>query len=482
MGMAQILYGGSLRQFGLGSLVDKFAPQCKYGDEAMLAYWQETTGLNRKPSKNVLGVFKAQITPELWATEPRCISYAACDVEASWVLWHVFNEKIKGTPGEKIAKIERELLPSVVRLNQNVLPFSKKRATALIVEKTAEWEKLNEEATKKFGTDVAHPTRLRELAKEAVVQDPTLGEILGTTPTGLIKCAVDSLEAAEQHGWEVAEWVLKQRRLKKRRDTIQQCLDVRTHGGVPATYKPTGAAATGRWSVSNPPLQQIPREAEYRRVFKARKGWKLVVSDYSTMEPRVAATLSRDENLREALLTGDLYSATARQVDGKKKVLPERRQQFKNFFMAYLFGAGPKTLGEQAGMSEDEAKATLIQFNQLFPDYAYWQRELNNGDHIAHTPDGYSLVTDPGFEFRKTAWAVQSSGAYILKRGIIRFRKEYPQYHKFLVGTVHDEVLLHVPEEHAKKAAKTLQKCLEVKGWIDMPAEAVIVDDWSQAK
>ena len=176
-----------------------------------------------------------------------------------------------------------------------------------------------------------------------------------------------------------------------------------------------------------------------------------------------------------------LYAASAQRVDGTKQVEPARRQQFKNFFMAYIFGAGTKRLGEQTDMSYSEVMKLQTQFKELFPAYNRWREDLNSGTG-GYTPDGYSLTTDDGYEYKRTAWAVQSSAAYMLKRGIIKLRKKYPQYHQYLVCVVHDEVILHVPERHAKKAAKALQKCLEVKGWIDMPAQAMVVEDWSQAK
>ena len=88
-------------------------------------------------------------------------------------------------------------------------------------------------------------------------------------------------------------------------------------GRIHANYRQMGTD-TGRLSCASPNLQQVPREAEFRRLFRAREGYCLVVADFSQVELRVAAELSGEERMREAYRAGrDLHTETAALVTGK---------------------------------------------------------------------------------------------------------------------------------------------------------------------
>src|SRR5206468_4508762 len=85
-------------------------------------------------------------------------------------------------------------------------------------------------------------------------------------------------------------------------------------GRVHADFRQIGAP-TGRFSCSNPNLQQIPHETVYRRCFRAPEGRKLVIADYSQIELRILADFSEDKNFIDAFVSGaDFHAATAAQI------------------------------------------------------------------------------------------------------------------------------------------------------------------------
>ena len=85
-------------------------------------------------------------------------------------------------------------------------------------------------------------------------------------------------------------------------------------GRIHADFRQIGAP-TGRFSCSNPNLQQIPHEAEYRRCFVAPDGRKLVIADYSQIELRILADFSEDKNFIDAFVGGqDFHATTAAQA------------------------------------------------------------------------------------------------------------------------------------------------------------------------
>src|SRR5206468_9619785 len=100
-------------------------------------------------------------------------------------------------------------------------------------------------------------------------------------------------------------------------ENILEFIEPKT-GRIHADFRQIGAP-TGRFSCSNPNLQQIPHEEEYRRCFRAPEGKKLVIADYSQIELRILADFSDDQRFIEAFVSGrDFHTATAAQVFGLK--------------------------------------------------------------------------------------------------------------------------------------------------------------------
>jgi len=78
----------------------------------------------------------------------------------------------------------------------------------------------------------------------------------------------------------------------------------RDTGRVYASFHQTGTTDSGRYSSTNPNMQQIPRDARYRAAFKARKGWKIVGADYSSMELVLLAEFSGDIEFMKIFING----------------------------------------------------------------------------------------------------------------------------------------------------------------------------------
>ena len=128
--------------------------------------------------------------------------------------------------------------------------------------------------------------------------------------------------------------------------TLASSLATHVHpatGRVHATYWQLGAA-TGRFSCSDPNLQQIPRSPAFRRCFIAPPGSRLVIADYSQIELRVMAELSGDPRMLAAYQAGeDLHTLTAALLLDKAmdQVTRAERQAAKavNFGLIYAMGA-----------------------------------------------------------------------------------------------------------------------------------------------
>lgn len=152
-------------------------------------------------------------------------------------------------------------------------------------------------------------------------------------------------------------------------------------GRLHASFNQNGAD-TGRFSSSDPNLQNIPRDGGIRCMFKATDGYYMVGADYSQQEPRVLAHLCQDENMINAYKTGrDLYSTMASLAfhvpyedclefypDGTtNKEGKSRRSRIKAVVLGLMYGRGDASVGEQLGIPVEEARELSKALFDAFP-------------------------------------------------------------------------------------------------------------------
>jgi len=263
-------------------------------------------------------------------------------------------------------------------------------------------------------------------------------------------------------------------------------------------------AATGRFSCSNPNLQQIPRDATFRSCFSASKGYKLVNADYSQAELRILAEYSKDPVFVHAYKeNADLHTITASQMYNVPfdKVTKEMRQATKTINFGLMYGRGAVSIGMQIGISSDEAKKLLDKYFSIYAGVKKWL------DKAARTAvqKGYAETilgrkrwfvlpdkADPNYireigsiERAAKNHPIQGTSADMTKLALVfiqeRFEKEGIK--GGIVHTVHDEIVSEVVEEQAEFAAKIQQEEMERAGKtflreVPVVAEVTVSDVW----
>lgn len=144
---------------------------------------------------------------------------------------------------------------------------------------------------------------------------------------------------------------------------------------------------TGRIASSDPNLQQIPRDKEYRECIEAPKGRTFVICDYSGQELHIVAHLSKDENMLSILRAGgDLHKTAAAALYDipLEKVTKEQRQNGKITNFTIIYGGGAEKLVDVFGVPLVRAKAMLERYFRMFPGLKPFQersaaRTLKNG-------------------------------------------------------------------------------------------------------
>lgn len=287
---------------------------------------------------------------------------------------------------------------------------------------------------------------------------------------------------------------------------------------VYTTYNQYGAK-TGRFSssdtVSKINLQNIPsKEKRIRKIFKARDGYKLVGGDFSQIEPRVLAFLSGDKSMINAYKEGkDLYAIMGSQVyqlpyEDCREFYPDgtvnaegkhRRTTMKSVLLGIMYERGATAIGEQFNKSAEWAQQLIDNFYKSFPKINQYRLKIEN---MAETYGYVTTITGrkrrlPDMQLedkddyryqeahrQSLNSVIQGSSADIMKLSMIAIYND-PRYKELdchMIITVHDELIMEVPEEHIKDGAELLVGTMKRVGHslIDLPmsVDAEVNDYW----
>ena len=178
------------------------------------------------------------------------------------------------------------------------------------------------------------------------------------------------------HDYEIPQLIMDYRSCTKLKSTYTDKLPLQINqktGRVHTSYH-QAVAATGRLSSSDPNLQNIPIRTEagrqVRKAFVAPPGSKMVAADYSQIELRIMAHLSKDEGLRTAFAEGlDVHRATAAEVFGEEvdAVTDDQRRSAKAINFGLIYGMSAYGLARQLGITNGVAKEYIDLYFDRYP-------------------------------------------------------------------------------------------------------------------
>ncbi len=272
------------------------------------------------------------------------------------------------------------------------------------------------------------------------------------------------------------------------------------NGKVHTSFKSHGAE-TGRFSSSEPNLQNIPSSGQYgkliRNLFVAPPGYKLVVADYSQIEPRIVASFSNDPIMMDNYLNGkDIYTTIGDTVGLDRKA-------GKVLVLAMTYGVGPDKIASSLGLTTDAAKKLLNDFTDRFHDIAkYKAKVLRMSSQRGPVPYVETVFgrrrylpdlksSDRGLRSRADRQAfntvIQGSAADLMKLAIVRAHScfvDEPDVN--VVLTVHDELVTVAREDLAEETAEAIRLSMEgiklPEITVPLIADVKIVDKWGEAK
>ena len=329
--------------------------------------------------------------------------------------------------------------------------------------------------------------------------------VIKKTPTGQPSTSEDVLqELAEEH--ELPRIIIENRSLSKLKSTytdkLPQEINPKT-GRIHTSYH-QAVTTTGRLSSSNPNLQNIPIRTEegrkIRQAFVAPKGFKIMAADYSQIELRIMAHLSKDEKLLDSFSRDqDVHSRTASQVFDVaiEEVNKEQRRAAKAINFGLMYGMSAFGLAKQLGVERGEAQDYMSRYFDQYPKVAEFMkkiREQAKENAYVDTLFGRRLYFPEiknrngriraGAERAAINAPMQGTAADIIKQAMLKVYAEIKNNVDIrMIMQVHDELVFEVRKKKQDELAMLVKKLMESAVQLSIPLKVDIGvgDNWDEA-
>lgn len=376
--------------------------------------------------------------------------------------------------------LENKLVPVLASMENFGIKIDKKYFENYKKELQENIEKLEKEIYSLSGEtfNIGSPKQLGEILFEKMGIEP-----VKKTKTGY-STDVEVLEVLALRGIEIAEKLLEYRGFTKLLSTYVEPLpkladeDDRIH----TTFNQNGTS-TGRLSSANPNIQNIPVRTDegikIRKGFISQDGWSLVSFDYSQIELRVLAELSKDENLLLAYKKDkDLHDLTARKIffktDGEQ-VTREQRSIAKVINFSILYGKTPFGLSKELKIPVADASQYIKTYFEQYPKVKkFLENVLENARQNGFVETLYGTrryinninSSNKNLQAQANRMAVntvvQGTAANIIKKVMIKLYDEFKNNDDIkMLLQVHDELIFEVKDEVSEKYMEKIKEIME---------------------
>ncbi|MBW4650296.1 MAG: DNA polymerase I [Kastovskya adunca ATA6-11-RM4] len=437
---------------------------------------------------------------------PSVANYCGMDVYTTFGLVLKLREELKQTPKlhKLLLDVEQPLEPVLADMESLGIRIDRDYLKQFSQTLEKDLEAIEQRAYKAAGEkfNLGSPKQLSELLFDKLNLSKKKSRKI-KTGYSTDHATLEKLQEEDESG--VVNAVLEYRTLSKLKSTYVDALPAlvrpETHR-VHTDFNQT-ATSTGRLSSSSPNLQNIPIRTAFsrqiRRAFLPEPGWMLVTADYSQIELRILAHLSKEPILVETYKNNeDVHAVTARLLFEKEEVTPDERRLGKTINFGVIYGMGAQRFARETGISPQLGKEFIERFNDRYSKVFEYLQQLQKeaiaqgyvetilGRRRYFNFNSHTLLQNRGKNtqdinldklkglgpydaglLRAAANApIQGSSADIIKIAMVKMHDILQDYQARLLLQVHDELILEVPpdewEELQVKIRQTMENAVQL--------------------
>jgi len=353
---------------------------------------------------------------EMWKLPAEHVGYyAEQDAELTLKLWKRFEQEIKTQSLTTVWQMEMQLLPTLIKMRQRGVRVQVEKAEILRKEMMLQEKEILRDIQKETGVeiDIWAPRQIAKAFDKLKLDYPRTEK---------------TKEPSFTQNWlinnknKIAQLIVSAREINKFHGTFLSSImkyqvDGRIHGEIQQLRSDTGGTVSGRLSMSNPNLQQIPaRNKEFgpkiRGLFIPEEGYQWGSFDYSQQEPRMtvhyASALNYDgsEELVEAYKnsSADFHQTVA-------DLVGIERTQAKTIGLGLMYGMGKNKLANSLGVTKDEADELIVKYNRKVP----FVKQLSDRCMLKAANDGV-IRTTKGRKCRFDMWETKDFGLHVAEK------------------------------------------------------------------
>ena len=459
--------------------------------------------LKKIPTTDLIGSGRNQITMDRVPVE-KIKDYACEDADVTWRLRQILAPKLVELGLQKLFEdVEMPLVGVLLIMEQNGVALDEIYLARMSEELNTELKRLEKTIYKLANGpfNINSPKQLADILFEKLKLPPSR-----RTKTGYSTDVSVLEDLSRSH--ELPRRILEYRQLAKLEstyvDALPKLVNPRT-GRVHTSFNQT-VAATGRLSSSNPNLQNIPIRTEIGRRIRgaflsSSSDHVLLDADYSQIELRIMAHLSRDDTLRNSFLNGeDVHTRTAALVFNvdAADVTKDQRRQAKVVNFGIMYGMGAYGLAQRLGIPADEADAFIKTYFASYPgvqeymiDIVRQAREkgyvttlLNRRRYLPEISSDNRRMRDFA-ERTAINTPIQGSAADMIKVAMIEIqhRLQKEGYNSKMILQVHDELVFDVPKNELAEMKELVRTAMEdaIELIVPIRVDIGVGVDWLQA-
>ena len=435
----------------------------------------------------------------------QAMPYACEDVIVTHELNKVLEEKIAKLPTLKslYQNLELPLVKIMLKLERNGALIDVASLYNQQLQIKAEMASVQAQAFEIAGDEfnLESPKQIQQIlfSEEGLGLEPKK-----KTPKGQPSTNEEALKLLDH---PLVDLIMSYRTLTKLNSTYLEALpkQINNRTGRLHTSYHQAVTATGRLSSSNPNLQNIPIRSEQgariRSAFVASEGNVIVAADYSQIELRIMAHISKDKNLLEAFANNvDVHSSTASQMFGTPltEVSKDQRRNAKAINFGLIYGMSAFGLAKQIDVSRTEAKTYIDAYFDNYPgvlQYMDSTKEKAKEMGFVETIEGRRLylpqinAKNKMLQQRALRTAInapmQGSSADIIKIAMLDIQGWIDEANNGvkMLMQVHDELVFEMPADKAQDYAEVIRSMMENAVELDIPlvVDVGIADNWQEA-